>query len=70
MIGLIERVATTGIKFEDRVSAAIILYSLPSSFTNFIVNYNLNKTKAIMPELHKCSSLMKPQPLKERMFLW
>ncbi|CAH9082213.1 unnamed protein product [Cuscuta europaea] len=52
MIGIIERVATTGIKFEDRVSAAIILYSLPSSFTNFIVNYNLNKTKATMPELH------------------
>ncbi|CAH9098778.1 unnamed protein product [Cuscuta europaea] len=52
VIGLIERVATTRIKFEDRVSAAIILYSLPSSFTNFIVNYNLNKTKATMSELH------------------
>ncbi|KAK4366509.1 hypothetical protein RND71_014389 [Anisodus tanguticus] len=52
MIGLIGRLASIGTKLEKSVATTLILNSLPRSFENFIVNYNMNETKAGLPELH------------------
>ncbi|KAG6430369.1 hypothetical protein SASPL_108434 [Salvia splendens] len=52
MIGLIERLASIGTVLHANVSTNLILQSLPSSFENFIVNFNMNNTKVGLPELH------------------
>ncbi|KAK4368090.1 hypothetical protein RND71_011882 [Anisodus tanguticus] len=52
MIGPIERLASIGTKLEKNVTTTLILNSLPRSFENFIVNFNMNGTKATLPELH------------------
>ncbi|XP_042059469.1 uncharacterized protein LOC121803970 [Salvia splendens] len=52
MIGLIERLASIGTVLPTNVSTNLILQSLPSSFENFIVNFNMNNTKVGLPELH------------------
>ncbi|KAG6397619.1 hypothetical protein SASPL_143789 [Salvia splendens] len=52
MIGLIKRLALNGTVFPANVSTNLILQSLPSSFENFIVNFNMNNTKVGLPELH------------------
>ncbi|KAG6414942.1 hypothetical protein SASPL_122321 [Salvia splendens] len=52
MIGLIERLASIGTVLPANVSTNLILQSLPSSFENFIVNFNMNNTKVGLPELH------------------
>ncbi|KAG6421629.1 hypothetical protein SASPL_118186 [Salvia splendens] len=52
MIGLIERLASIGTVLPANVSTNLILQSLPSSFENFIVNFNMNNTKVRLPELH------------------
>ncbi|KAG6389248.1 hypothetical protein SASPL_150713 [Salvia splendens] len=48
---LIERLASIG-TVPANVSTNLILQSLPSSFENFIVNFNMNNTKVGLPELH------------------
>ncbi|XP_042065342.1 uncharacterized protein LOC121808832 [Salvia splendens] len=45
MIGLIERLASIGTVLPANVSTNLILQSLPSSFENFIVYFNMNNTK-------------------------
>ncbi|KAG6427691.1 hypothetical protein SASPL_111937 [Salvia splendens] len=52
MIGLIERLASIGTVLPANVSTNLILQSLPSSFENFIVNFNMNNTKVGLRELH------------------
>ncbi|KAG6390911.1 hypothetical protein SASPL_148656 [Salvia splendens] len=52
MIGLIERLASIGAVLPVNVSTNLILPCLPSSFENFIVNFNMNNTKVGLPELH------------------
>ncbi|XP_057802944.1 uncharacterized protein LOC131018237 [Salvia miltiorrhiza] len=52
MIGLIERLAPIGTMLPATVSVNLILQSLPALFENFIVNFNMNGTKASLPELH------------------
>ncbi|KAG6382349.1 hypothetical protein SASPL_157982 [Salvia splendens] len=52
MIGLIERLASIGMVLPANASTNLILQSLPSSFENFIVNFNMNNTKVGLPKLH------------------
>ncbi|KAG6394913.1 hypothetical protein SASPL_145504 [Salvia splendens] len=52
MIGLIKRLASIGTVLPANVSTNLILQSLPSSFENFIVNFNMNNTKVGLSELH------------------
>ncbi|KAG6430272.1 hypothetical protein SASPL_108336 [Salvia splendens] len=47
MIGLFERLASIGTVLPANVSTNLILQSLPSSFENFIVNFNMNNTKSL-----------------------
>ncbi|CAH9116573.1 unnamed protein product [Cuscuta epithymum] len=52
MIGLIERLAMIGTKLPENISINLILQSLPDSFENFIVNFNMSNTTVSLPELH------------------
>ncbi|XP_057779722.1 uncharacterized protein LOC130998310 [Salvia miltiorrhiza] len=52
MTRLIERLASIRTMLPATVSVNLILQSLSASFENFIVNFNMNSTKASLPELH------------------
>ncbi|XP_057771012.1 uncharacterized protein LOC130990796 [Salvia miltiorrhiza] len=52
MIGLIERLTSIGTILPATVSVNLILQSLSASFESFIVNFNMNGTKATLAELH------------------
>ncbi|KAG6522939.1 hypothetical protein ZIOFF_020096 [Zingiber officinale] len=51
MIGLIEKSVNLDLVIPHELSTDIILLSLPSSFDNFVVNFNMNKLEATLEEL-------------------
>ncbi|KAG6527951.1 hypothetical protein ZIOFF_010086 [Zingiber officinale] len=51
MIGLIEKLLSLDLVIPHELSIDIILLSLPSSFDNFVVNFNMNKLEATLEEL-------------------
>ncbi|KAG6474241.1 hypothetical protein ZIOFF_068166 [Zingiber officinale] len=51
MIGHIEKLVKLYLVIPHELSTDIILLSLPSSFDNFVVNFNMNKLEATLEEL-------------------
>ncbi|KAG6521646.1 uncharacterized protein LOC122050571 [Zingiber officinale] len=51
MIGLIEKLVNLDLVIPHELSTNIKLLSLPSSFDNFVVNFNMNKLEATLEEL-------------------
>ncbi|KAG6470267.1 hypothetical protein ZIOFF_071332 [Zingiber officinale] len=51
MIGLIEKLVNLELVIPYNLWTNIILLSLPSSFDNFVVNFNMNKLEATLEEL-------------------
>ncbi|XP_042448896.1 uncharacterized protein LOC122033802 [Zingiber officinale] len=51
MIGLIEKLLSLDLVIPHELLTNIILLSLPSSFDNFVVNFNMNKLEATLEEL-------------------
>ncbi|KAG6518740.1 hypothetical protein ZIOFF_022221 [Zingiber officinale] len=51
MIELIEKLVTLDLVIPHELSTNIILLSLPSSFDNFVVNFNMNKLEVNLEEL-------------------
>ncbi|KAG6536160.1 hypothetical protein ZIOFF_001209 [Zingiber officinale] len=51
MIGLIEKLVNLDLVILHELSTDIILLSLPSSFDNFVVNFNINNLEATLEEL-------------------
>ena len=51
MIEWIERLAVLGVELPVEMSMDLILQSLPDYFSQFIVNFNMNKIQASLPEL-------------------
>ena len=51
MIEWIERLAVLGVELPVEMSTDLILQSLPDSFSQFIVNFNMNKIQTSLPEL-------------------
>ena len=51
MIEWIEMLAVLGVELPDEMSTNLILQTLPDSFSQFIVNFNMNKIHASLPEL-------------------
>ncbi|XP_074367021.1 uncharacterized protein LOC141707638 isoform X1 [Apium graveolens] len=52
MINLIERLGQLGFAMDGEVSLDLVLQSLPSSFSQFVVNFHMNKLDVSLPELH------------------
>ena len=51
MIEWIEKLKGLGIILEDELCVDLILQSLPNSFSQFIINFNMNKIDVTLPEL-------------------
>ncbi|KAL8089414.1 hypothetical protein AgCh_039025 [Apium graveolens] len=52
MINLIERLRQLGFAMDGELSQDLVLQSLPSSFSQFVVNFHMNKLDVSLPELH------------------
>ena len=52
MINLIERLGQLGFAMDGELSQDLVLQSLPSSFSQFVVNFHMNKLDVSLPELH------------------
>ena len=51
MIEQIEKLTGLGMVLEDNLCVDIVLQSLPDSFSQFIMNFNMNKLEVTLPEL-------------------
>ena len=52
MINLIERLGQLGFNMDGELSQDLVLQSLPGSFSQFVVNFHLNKLDVSLAELH------------------
>ncbi|KAL8101444.1 hypothetical protein AgCh_033368 [Apium graveolens] len=52
MINLIERLGQLSFSMDGELSQDLVLQSLPSSFSQFVVNFHMNKLDVSLPELH------------------
>ncbi|KAL8115185.1 hypothetical protein AgCh_021860 [Apium graveolens] len=52
MINLIERLGQLGFAMDGELGQDLVLQSLPSSFSQFVVNFHINKLDVSLPELH------------------
>ncbi|KAL8108084.1 hypothetical protein AgCh_024503 [Apium graveolens] len=52
MINLIEHLGQLGFTMDGELSQDLVLQSLPSSFSQFVVNFHMNKLDVSLPELH------------------
>ncbi|KAL8108681.1 hypothetical protein AgCh_024953 [Apium graveolens] len=52
MINLIEHLGQLGFAMDGELSQDLVLQSLPSSFSQFVVNFHMNKLDVSLPELH------------------
>ena len=51
MIGYIKHLADLGFLMDNDLSIDLILQSLPHTFSNFIMNFNMNKIECTLAEL-------------------
>ena len=51
MIEWMEKLIGLGMVLEDNLCVDIVLQSLPDSFSQFIMNFNMNKLEVTLPEL-------------------
>ena len=51
MIEWMEKLTCIGMVLEDNLCVDIVLQSLPDSFSQFIMNFNMNKLEVTLPEL-------------------
>ncbi|KAL8101584.1 hypothetical protein AgCh_033472 [Apium graveolens] len=52
MINLIERLGQLGFAMDGELSQDLVLQSLPSLFSQFVMNFDMNKLDVNLPELH------------------
>ncbi|KAL8104443.1 hypothetical protein AgCh_028601 [Apium graveolens] len=52
MINLIERLGQLGFSMDEELSQDLVFQSLPSSFSQFVVNFHIKKLDVSLPELH------------------
>ena len=51
MIGLIEKLTGLGVALDNELSVDLVLQSLPNSYDQFVVNFNMNQFETKLPEL-------------------
>ena len=52
MYGYIERLHKLGYVMDNELYIDLILHSLPSTFSHFVMNFNMNKLEVTVPELY------------------
>ena len=66
MINLIKKLARLGFLMDHELSVDLVLQSLPPSFSQFILNYNMNKLKASLSKLLNMLRSAEPNLKKEK----
>ena len=66
MINLIEKLARLSFLMDHELSVDLVLQSLPPSFSQFVLNYNMNKLEASLPELSNMLQSVEPNLKKEK----
>ena len=70
MIELIEKLIGLGMVIEDNLCMDLVLQSLPDSFSQFIINFNMNKFKVSLPKLLNMLKKVKSTIKKEKSILY
>ncbi|KAK9037006.1 hypothetical protein V6N11_021929 [Hibiscus sabdariffa] len=52
MMGYIQTLEKLGFALNDELAIDVVLKSLPDSFNQFILNFNMNEIEKILPQLH------------------
>lgn len=60
MIGYIEKLAQLGSIMDHELSVDLVLQSLPDSYSQFIMNFNMNKIECSLPELLNMLKTVEP----------
>ena len=66
IINLIKKLAWLGFLMDHELSVDLVLQSLSSIFSQFVLNYNMNKLEASLPELLNMLQSAKPNLKKEK----
>ena len=66
MLGLINRLKDLGFSMDTELSTDLILQSLPDSFSQFVMNFNMNKIEVPLTELIKMLKSAEDNIKKER----
>ena len=60
MIGFIEKLSSLGFIMDHELSIDLVLQSLPDSYSQFIMNFNMNKIECTLPELLNMLKTVEP----------
>ena len=66
ILGLIEKLGSLGFVMDHELSVDLILQSLPDSFSQFVMNYQMNKIETTLPELINLLKTAETSIKKER----
>ena len=65
MINLIEKLACLGFMIDHELSIDLVLQSLPHSYSQFVLNFNMNKLEATLPKLKNMLTIANPNLKKD-----
>ncbi|XP_074578610.1 anaphase-promoting complex subunit 4-like [Curcuma longa] len=66
MYGYIEKLGSFGFVMDHELSNDLILYSLPESYSHFMMNYRINRIESTIPELINMLKSIEPTAKKEK----
>ena len=66
LLGYIERLGSLGFAMDHELSVDLILQSLPESYSQFVLNFQMNKIDATIPELINMLKTAEPSIKKEQ----
>ena len=66
MINLIEKLACLGFVIDHELSIDLVLQSLPHSYSQFMLNFNMNKLETTVPELANMLTSAEPNLKKDK----
>ena len=66
MINLFEKLAWLGFIIDYELSIDLVLQSLPPSYLQFMLNFNMNKLETTLPQLANMLTTINPNLKKEK----
>jgi|UPI0001D44D62 hypothetical protein len=66
MIGYIKKLNQLGFVMDHELNVDLVLQSLPQKFSQFIMNYHINKLDSTLPELFNILNIAKRALKKEK----
>ena len=66
MINLIKKLVCLGFIMDHELSIDLVLQSLPQSYLQFVLNFNMNKLETTLPELANMLTCAEPNLKKDK----